>query len=59
MVQIMACLENDDGFGIHEIINQYEDPSVKIKLWQLFDSTTRASLKKLLAEQPVDNENDS
>ena len=54
VVQVMKCLENDDALGIHEIMDDYDDPSVKIKLWHLFDSTTRASLKKLLAETPAE-----
>ncbi len=49
IAQSLACLEMDDGPGLKEVLEGYaDDPDVKIKVWQLFNSTQRSSMKKLL-----------
>ena len=50
IAQSLACLEMGDAHGLRQILAEYsEDPDVKTKVWMLFNSTQRASMKILLS----------
>lgn len=47
--QIRSCLETGDEMGIKQILDEYKgDAEAKIKVWGLFSSAERATIKALL-----------
>jgi len=46
--QVLKCLDDGDGMGLHEILSEYKDPEEKMKVWALFNSTQRATIKALM-----------
>ena len=47
--QVRDALFNGNDDQLREVLDEYEDPEVKIKIWGLFNSTERAAIKGLLA----------
>ena len=47
--QVLGCLETGDEMGLKQILDEYSDPEEKIKIWGLFTSTQRSTIKQLLA----------
>jgi len=49
--QVKECLNNGDESGLKQILDEYDDPDIKQKVWGLFTSTERSSIKALLSDQ--------
>lgn len=49
--QVRDCLFNGDEVGLQQIFDEYQDNEVKLKVWSLFTSTERASIKALLNDE--------
>lgn len=47
---VRKCLESGDEHGLFEILSEYEGADEKMKVWALFNSSERASIKSLMAE---------
>ena len=47
---VRSCLENGDGHGLQEILHEYSEPEEKMKVWALFTSAERSSIKSLMAD---------
>jgi hypothetical protein len=45
---VKEALFNGDEHGLKEILDEYSDPEEKMKVWALFTSTERASIKELM-----------
>jgi len=48
--QVTDCLQNGDEHGLKEILAEYDGVEEKMKVWSIFNSTERASIKALLGE---------
>lgn len=48
---VIKALEAGDEHGLQEILHEYSTTEEKMKVWSLFNSTQRASIKALLGEQ--------
>jgi hypothetical protein len=48
ITQVRSCLQNGDDMGLRQILDEYNDPEEKMKVWGLFSSTERSSIKALL-----------
>ena len=49
--QVRACLVDGDEHGLQQILDEYsEDEDEKMKVWALFNSTERSTIKALLSD---------
>jgi len=48
IAQVRACLDSGDGHGLKEILDEYKDPEEKMKVWGLFSSSERSSIKSMI-----------
>jgi len=46
--QVRECLHNGDEHGLKEILDEYQDPDHKMKVWALFNSQERAAIRELM-----------
>jgi hypothetical protein len=46
--QVTECLQNGDGHGLKQILDEYDSEEEKIKIWTIFNSTERSAIKELL-----------
>lgn len=49
-LQIMNLLNNGDGEGIKQIVDEYEELEERMKFWAIFSSTERDTMKKLMKD---------
>ena len=47
---VRECLDRGDEHGLQEIFSEFTDVDEKMKVWGLFNSSERASIKSLLEE---------
>lgn len=48
--QVRACLGNGDELGLKQIMEEYPEQEERMKVWALFSSSERDSMKKLMGE---------
>ncbi len=48
--QVRKYLNNGDEIGLKQILDEYSTPEEKMKVWALFSSTERSTIKALLSE---------
>lgn len=46
--QVRECLDNGDEHGLREILEEYDGPDEKMKVWTIFNSAERSAIKELL-----------
>jgi hypothetical protein len=49
--QVRECLFNGDEVGLRQIFGEYTSPEEKTKVWSLFTSTERSSIKSMLNDE--------
>ncbi len=49
--QARKCLDDGDEHGLREVLEEYDGPDEKMKVWGLFNSSERSSIKALLEDE--------